>query len=119
MISTLLALILDYNCLVRQVLIEAEGESLAGKAMVAEVIRERSRRSGLGYCAVIAQPRQFGTRPLRPPVRVVVEAVTALWHEPACSAVHFDVRGNRWSANLQIRCTVGRLVFYEGAEWRG
>lgn len=117
--AILLSLAINHACLIRQIIVESEGEPMSGKATVAEVIRERSRRSGLGYCAVIAQPGQFGDREISPPPRAVLQAVEALWVEPECSAVHFDVRGNTWAHRLDVACYAGSHVFYEERAWRG
>lgn len=111
----------DQGCLIRQILIEAEAEPLEGKAMVAEVVRERSRRTGLGYCAIIDQPGQFGSRPLQPPPHAILSAIVATAIRPACSAVHFDVAGSRsgWAKNLPVACVVAGHVFYENEKWQG
>jgi len=111
------SMLMNSACLLRQVLIEAEGESVAGKAAVAEVIRERSRRSGLGYCAVIAQPGQFGTRTIDPPPDVIFEAIVAMHSEPPCTGVHFDIRGNSWARKMKVACIVGNHVVYENPKW--
>lgn len=117
----LLMLVTDRACLVHQVLIESEAEPIAGKAMVAEVIRERSRRTGLGYCAIIDQPGQFGSRPLQPPPHAILSAVVATAIKPTCSAVHFDVAGSRsgWAKDLPVACVVAGHVFYENEKWQG
>ena len=119
MIELILAFYLNHLCLIKQVLIEAEGEPLEGKTMVAEVIRERSRRSGLGYCDVIAQPGQFGSRKVSAPPHAVVEAWTAILQTPKCRAVHFDVHGSKWSRHLTVACYAGGHTFYENIKWRG
>lgn len=118
-IAMIISFLLNYECLIKQVLIEAEAESLAGKTMVAEVIRERSRRSGLGYCDVIDQPMQFGHRKIDPPAHAVLASILALVSEPACSAVHFDVASSRhgWARKLPVACVVDGHVFYENERW--
>lgn len=119
MIEIIASLLMNHACLFRQVIVEAEGEPMEGKAMVVEVIRERSRRSGLGYCDVIAQPGQFGDRAISPSAKVVVDSINAMLLEPRCSAVHFDVRGNTWAHRLDVACYAGNHVFYEERAWRG
>jgi len=119
-IMLLLMAATDQGCLIRQILIEAEAEPLEGKAMVAEVIRERSRRTGLGYCAIIDQPGQFGSRSLQPPPEAILSAIVATAIEPTCSAVHFDVASSRkgWAKNLPVACVVAGHVFYENEKWK-
>ena len=110
----------DQGCLLRQILIEAENQPIAGKAMVAEVIRERSRRTGLGYCAIIDQPGQFGSRSLQPPPGAILSAIVATAIKPTCSAVHFDVSSSRqgWAKNLPVACVVDGHVFYRNEKWK-
>jgi len=120
-LSFIFAAAVNQACLVRQVLVEAENQSLSGRATVSEVIEERSRRSGLGECDVIAAPRQFGDRRLDPSLKSIGQAMIATRWPAACAAVHFDVKSSRhgWARNLPVACIVGAHVFYEDSKWRG
>lgn len=120
-LSFILAAAINQTCLVKQILIESEGESLSGKATVSEVIEERARRAGVGECDVIAAPGQFGARRINPSLLSVGKAVIATAWPPACRAVYFDVRSSRkgWARNLPVSCIVGAHIFYKDSKWQG
>lgn len=118
-LSFIFAAAVNQARLVRQVLVEAESQSMSGKATVSEVIEERSRRSGMGECDVIAAPGQFGDRRLDPSLHSIGQAMIATRWPAACVAVHFDVKSSRqgWARKLPVACIVGAHVFYQEENW--